>query len=108
MSPAERAKQFIPFAALKGFPEALREKEKMIVPRAELSEEYQEELNRRLLQIKKNDIINLVYFHRGEYLKMSGIVTAIDKTSKSLKVVNTIIKFDDIYDIVTSETDEGG
>lgn len=27
MSPAERAKQFMPFAALKGYEEALREKE---------------------------------------------------------------------------------
>lgn len=29
MSREERAKQFMPFAALKGYPEALREKEKM-------------------------------------------------------------------------------
>ena len=105
MSRAERAKQFIPFAALKGFSEALREKEKIIVPRAELSEEYQEELNRRLLQIKKNDVINLVYFHNNEYMKISGVVSAIDKTSKVLKIVNTVIKFDDIYDISISETD---
>lgn len=42
MSRAERAKQFMPFAALKGYPEALREKEKIVVPRAEVSEEYAE------------------------------------------------------------------
>ena len=30
MSPAERAKQFMPFAALKGYEEALRAKEKEV------------------------------------------------------------------------------
>ena len=39
MSPAERAKQFMPFAALKGYEEALRQKEKIVVEKIELSEE---------------------------------------------------------------------
>ncbi len=38
----ERAKQFMPFAALKGHMEALRAKEKIVVSRQELSEEYEE------------------------------------------------------------------
>lgn len=37
----ERAKQFMPFAALKGFEQALREKER------ELSEEHQEKTDRK-------------------------------------------------------------
>ena len=39
MSQADRAKQFMPFAALKGYDDALRAKEKVVVPRKELSEE---------------------------------------------------------------------
>lgn len=35
MSRAERAKQFMPFAALKGYEEALRQREKEIVAREE-------------------------------------------------------------------------
>ena len=35
MSPAERAKQFMPFAALKGYEEALRAKEREIESKAE-------------------------------------------------------------------------
>ena len=65
MSREERAKQFMPFAALKGYPDALRKKEKIIVPKMELSEEYEEELDRRLRQVRKNDIVTAVYFHRG-------------------------------------------
>ena len=42
MSREERAKQFMPFAALKGHTEALRKKEKIRVEKQELSEEYKE------------------------------------------------------------------
>lgn len=47
MSREMRAKQFQPFAALKGYSEALKKKEKVIEPRVEFSEEYQEELDRK-------------------------------------------------------------
>ena len=45
MERSERAKQFMPFAALKGFEELLAEKEKMIVQKIELSEERKAELD---------------------------------------------------------------
>lgn len=97
MSRADRAKQFMPFAALKGYPEALRRKEKIIVPKMELSEDYQEELDRKLRQVRKNDIITVVYFYNHEYLKLTGMVSRIDKTARVLKIVNTKIAFEDLY-----------
>lgn len=39
MTPEERAKQFMPFAALKGYEEALRAKEKEMEERAEPEKE---------------------------------------------------------------------
>lgn len=100
MSREDRAKQFMPFAALKGYPEALRKKEKVVVPKAEVSEEYAEVLDRKLRQVKKNDIITVIYFNNGEYLKKTGMVSRIDETARVLKVVNTKITFEDIYDIL--------
>ena len=97
MSREDRAKQFMPFAALKGYPDALRKKEKIVVPKAELSEEYQEELDRKLRQVQKNDIVTAVYFCKGEYLKITGMVSRIDETARILKIVNTKIPFDSIY-----------
>ena len=94
-----RAKQFIPFAALKGYEEALRAKEKVVVPKIELSDEKKEELNRKLQQVQKNDMITVVYFHQNEYLQMEGMVSRIDKDARILKVVNTRIAFSDIYDL---------
>ena len=100
MSREERAKQFMPFAALKGYPEALEKKERAVVSKAELSEEYAEILDIKLKQISQNDIITIIYFCNGEYLKKTGMVSRIDETARILKVVNTKILFDDIYDIV--------
>lgn len=99
MSKEDRAKQFMPFAALKGYPEALRKKEKIVVPKMELSEEYKEELDRKLRQVRKNDMITVVYYHQEEYLKLSGMVSRIDKTARILKIVNTKVDFDDLYNI---------
>ena len=99
MSRGDRAKQFMPFAALKGYPEALRKKEKVVVPKVEVSEEYAEVLDGKLRRVRKNDMITIVYFSNGEYLKKTGKVSRIDETARVLKIVNTKIGFDDIYDI---------
>lgn len=94
-----RAKQFIPFAAVKGFEEALRAKERIIVEKIELSEERKAELNFKLHQIKKNDIIKVIYFDKDEYVKIEGMVSRLDKDARVLQIVNTKILFDNIYDI---------
>lgn len=99
MDRAERAKQFLPFDALKGFREALAQKERIVVERAALSEEYREELDRRMQQIRKNDIVTVVYFHDGEYVQVTGMVSRLDVASRIIKIVNTKISFEDIYEI---------
>lgn len=100
MNREDRAKQFMPFAALKGYPEALRKKEKIIVSKIEMSPEYQEELNRKLLRVEKNKIVTVIYFEKGEYLKVTGMVSRLDETARLIKIVNTKISFDDLYDII--------
>lgn len=99
MSREDRAKQFMPFAALKGYEEALREREKIVVEKIELSEERKAELDLNLRQVQKNDMITVVYFREDEYLKVTGMVSRIDTDARILKVVNTKINFDDLYDL---------
>ncbi len=99
MSPADRAKQFMPFAALKGLPEALAEKEKTIIPKKELSEEYKEELDRTLSLIGKKDMVAVVYFHENNYVKITGMVSEIKKEAGYLMVVNTKISFSNIAEL---------
>lgn len=97
MSREDRAKQFIPFAALKGYSEALRKKERIIVPRRELSEEYGEELDRKLRQVQEGEMISVVYYCRGEYVRLTGKVAKIDKEARMIRIVNEKIAFDDLY-----------
>lgn len=103
MSREERAKQFMPFAALKGYPEALRAKERILIPRITLSDDYTEEVNRRLLTVRKGDIVTVIYFSKKEYVKITGIVSLISRDLRILKIVNTKIPFQDIYDIQTDD-----
>ena len=95
----DRAKQFMPFAALKGLPDALTAKEKVIVPKIELSEEMAEELDRRMHELAKGRIATVIYFRKDEYIKITGMVARIDETSRLLQIVNTKIPFDDILEI---------
>lgn len=97
MSREDRAKQFMPFAALKGYSEALRKKERIIVPRRELSEEYGEELDRKLRQIQEGEMVSVVYYCRGEYVRLTGKVAKIDKEARMIRIVNEKIAFDDLY-----------
>lgn len=96
---SDRAKQFMPFAALKGLPEALAAKERIVVPKKILSEEMAEELNRKMHLLQRGQIATVIYFHRDEYLKITGMVARIDSTSRLLQIVNTKIEFDDILDV---------
>lgn len=92
----DRAKQFMPFAALRGLPDALAAKEKILVPKIELSPEMAEELDRQMHLIAKGKMATVIYFNNGEYIKITGLVARIDETSRILQIVNTKIPFADI------------
>lgn len=102
MSRADRAKQFAPFSALKGLDEALRAKERITVEKAELSEEYSEDISRTLNMTETGDTVRVIFYSEGEYVSAEGIVTRIDKNSGQLWVVKKAIDFEDIYRIESS------
>lgn len=99
MSVQDRAKQFMPFAALKGLPEALAAKEKIVVPKIEMSPEMEEELDRKMRLLKRGQMVTVTYFCHGDYLKTTGIVARIDESCRLLQIVDTKIAFEDILDI---------
>lgn len=104
---ADRAKQFAPFDALKGFREALIKKEKIVIPKAELSEDRKEELDRKIQQIKPKDVMTVIYYQNKEYVKVTGIITEINVMQRYLQVIHKKIKFEDIYEIQDEAFDMG-
>lgn len=102
MPVSERAKQFMPFSALKGLEEAIAEKERLrrLTPRIELSDDAAERLDRRLCALAKGDTVVLKYYHEGEYLTATGRITRLDKTFRTLTLgEDIVVAFDDIYGV---------
>jgi hypothetical protein len=99
MDRENRAKQFMPFDALKGLREALAEKERIIVPKHDLSEEQKEEINLKLSQVRKKDVITVEFFKNIEYVQLTGMVSQVDNINRILVVVNTKIPFEDISNL---------
>lgn len=106
MDRENRAKQFMPFDALKGLRAALAEKERVIVGKRELSEEQKEELDRKLKRIEKQDIITVEYFDNDEYVRVRGMVSGLDLSGRILKIVNQKISFDTIFDLQGEKLEE--
>ena len=99
MSKAERAKQFMPFAALHGFDETIRKKETIKTVKRELSEEESERLNEIVLHLKKGDMIKAEYYSADGYAAVEGAVTEINLQYRYLRIVKKAISFDDLNDI---------
>ena len=105
MPVAERAKQFMPFAALRGLPEALAEKEKVRVPRRVLSDEQMEILNQKLLRLCRGEIVTVVYYDETErtYRQLTGVVTRVEAHRCLLQIGQASIAFGDLFDLVETE-----
>ena len=81
-----RAKQFLPFDALKGLQEALREKEIEYEEKKELSEETLAELNNVFNKIEKGSFVKIRYYRNGRYKEIEGIVTYIDYIKRKIQI----------------------
>ncbi len=99
MDISNRAKQFMPFAALKGLPEALEKKEKIVVRRPVLTEERMEELDYKMHQVLRGMIVSVTYYEDEEYFKKTGMVAKFSPDNRIIQVVDKKISFDAILDI---------
>ena len=95
----DRAKQFLPFDALNGFQSALREKEKIIVDKKDLSEEAKEELSRKLNSLEIGDKVKIVHYKNKEYKIDVGNFKQIDRMRRFIVIGNTKIAIDNIFKI---------
>ncbi|WP_029319116.1 hypothetical protein [Butyrivibrio sp. AE3004] len=99
MPRTDRASQFMPFAALKGFEEALREKERIEVEKVFLTDEALNYLDYQLSLLKVGDMVSIIYYDFGAYVKKTGIISRIRKDAGYLTIVTTDISFDNIREI---------
>lgn len=111
----ERAKIFLPFAALKGHEEAIKAKQKIVIEKKDLSEDMKDILDfhlngiRRNLENERHPVVTIIYYDadREEYLEVTGMVSKLNDTV--IQIVNERIQLNNIVSItgaVFEETDE--
>ncbi len=101
MNRADRAKQFLPFDSMKGLSEALRAQEEALAQteRREMSEEDEAALSRALSKLERGDAVSVTYYHRGRYVRKSGVIESFDPAYKRMKIGGERIFFEDISEI---------
>lgn len=105
MDVGRRAKQFAPFAALRGLDETIRQQEIIYEPKRDLSEEKKNELDMKLRILAYGMKIQATYFQKswknpliGQYHTLSGTVEFFDP-SVHLRINDTEIQIQDICDL---------
>ena len=122
MANADRAKQFSPFAALKGYEEALQLKQKRYTPRIELTEDAKSLFDRKLhilsqwLENGQKPIVTIRYFvpktvrnpgktldesdiELGSYLEINGAAEKINSEMRSIQISGESLGIDDVVDL---------
>ena len=102
-SKADRARQFMPFSALRGFESMIREQTREKIPKRELSEYDAARLSAKMARVEKGSMVRVTYYDRDAYVTLEGIVADLDITMRTLRVVKTMIPLDDIWDVEVTE-----
>lgn len=110
MDRRDRAAQFSPFAALRGFGEAIAEKARFTEKRPELSDQARVLLDRKLDLLEKNlhqrPLLILSYFKEdekksgGQRLKARGKLRKLDKKNSKIHLEDgRVIDLEDVLEI---------
>ena len=94
-----RAKQFMPFDALKGFYELINNEKIIINDKKELSDDMQSALNDKLKKLSKGDKVIVKYYYNVDYIETTGVINKIDYIHKKIYILNSIVNFEDILNI---------
>ena len=96
MSTADRAKQFLPFAALKGFEEAIGKRRKLDFEPVLLGEDAAVELDEKIRALVPGDSVRIVYYGNREFNECRGRLKKISEYERQLELENGKIRIDDI------------
>lgn len=95
----DRARQFMPFAALKGYGELVRSQERTEKPCPTMTDERAAELSAAVAQLAKGDAVRLARCDRGRVVEEAGTVEEVDATLRTLRVSGRTISFDDLVSL---------
>lgn len=99
MTRQQRAYIFQAFDALKGFRELLKEKERVVVEKRELSEDDLKILDQKIHEVQKGDMLRIVYYDGKEYIQKTGVLIKVDIEQRYIQIVKQIIELDRIVEM---------
>ena len=99
MTNLQRAKQFMPFAALKGFEERLAAVAKYRERRKVLSDDQLQELDQQWLKLEEGNLVRIVYYYQDTHQSTEGIVQKIDEPRHVILVQNLKIRLSNIMSL---------
>ncbi|MCI9208807.1 MAG: hypothetical protein HFJ68_09750 [Adlercreutzia caecimuris] len=89
----DRARQFSPFAALRGYYELVHERERVIESRRPLSEEEARALDATIADLQRGAMVRAVFYEKDAYRTIVGTVSQVDMIYHDLWIVRTRIPF---------------
>ena len=95
----DRAKQFLPFDALKGFQEIIHEQETLKKNPKILSEDTIKEIDSVLRHIKKGDLVEVIFYQKNDYFSLIGSVSKVLLVEKVLIINKQKIPFSAIISL---------
>lgn len=99
----KRARQFMPFAALRGYYELVHQTERVPERRRDLSQEDRERLSRKLACLRKGSMATVTFYDGDAYVSVTGVVARIDPEAQALTVVKRVIAYADLLDIQSED-----
>lgn len=96
---ADRAQQFMPFAALTGYYQMIREMQRVAEERHELTDEEAASLDRVLSSVRRGDLVRVRYYEHDGYVSRTDIVRQVDPMLRKVRLAHMDIPFDDVLSV---------
>ena len=93
---ADRARQFSPFAALRGYYDLVHERERVIERRRPLTEEEARALDATIANLQRGVMVRAVFYEKDACRTIVGTVSQVDMIYHDLWIVRTRIPFADL------------
>ena len=92
----ERVRQFMPFAALKGYHDLVRDREHVPQPRRAMTDDRALALSQVVAGLEKGDVVRVTFYEDDGYTTVRGAVSEVVEALRGIRVVRRWIPFDAI------------
>ena len=96
---AERAAQFMPFAALTGYYDLVRRRERVCEPRRDPGEEDAARISAELASLKRGQLVRVTHYDGTAYVERTGVVSSVEPEFRTFSIARERISFDNVWSI---------